>query len=38
MDNLVKYNNDMNNVSFGKFKEKELDLFFKAILEINSNF
>ena len=28
MDNLVKYNNDMNNVSFGKFKEKELDLFF----------
>lgn len=28
MGELVKYNNDMNNVSFAGFKEKELDLFF----------
>lgn len=28
MNELVKYNNDMNSVSFGGFKEKELDLFF----------
>ena len=27
-DDLIKYNNDMNTVAFGKFKEKELDLFF----------
>ena len=25
---IVQYNNEMNNFSFGKFKEKELDLFF----------
>lgn len=28
MNDVVKYNNDMNSVSFGGFKEKELDLFF----------
>lgn len=28
MNEIVKYNNDMNSVSFGGFKEKELDLFF----------
>lgn len=28
MNEVVKYNNDMNSVSFGGFKEKELDLFF----------
>lgn len=28
MSDIVKYNNDLNTVSFGKFKEKELDLFF----------
>ena len=28
MVKVVKYNNDMNNVSLGNFKEKELDLFF----------
>lgn len=28
MGDIVKYNNDLNSLSFGKFKEKELDLFF----------
>ena len=28
MANVVKYGNEMNNVTFGGFKEKELDLFF----------
>ena len=28
MNDIIKYNNDLNGVSFGKFKEKELDLFF----------
>lgn len=28
MNELVKYHNDMNKVSFANFKEKELDLFF----------
>lgn len=28
MNDIIKYNNDLNRVSFGKFKEKELDLFF----------
>ena len=28
MGDIVKYNNNLNTVSFGKFKEKELDLFF----------
>lgn len=28
MNDVIKYNNDLNRVSFGKFKEKELDLFF----------
>ena len=28
MHDIVKYHNDMNNVSFVGFKEKELDLFF----------
>ena len=31
---IVKYNNDMNSVSFGKFKEKELDLFFSICFKI----
>lgn len=31
---IVKYNNDMNSVSFGKFKEKELDLFFSICFKV----
>ncbi|MCJ8342126.1 MAG: replication initiation protein [Cetobacterium sp.] len=33
-DGVVKYNNDMNSVSFGKFKEKELDLFFSICFKV----
>ena len=33
-DGIVKYNNDMNSVSFGKFKEKELDLFFSICFKV----
>ncbi|MGL5962402.1 MAG: replication initiation protein [Cetobacterium sp.] len=31
---VVKYDNDMNTVAFGKFKEKELDLFFSICFKI----
>lgn len=31
---IVKYNNDMNSVTFGNFKEKELDLFFSICFKI----
>ncbi|MGL5644808.1 replication initiation protein [Cetobacterium sp.] len=31
---IVKYDNDMNSVAFGKFKEKELDLFFSICFKV----
>ena len=31
---IVKYDNDMNTVTFGKFKEKELDLFFSICFKV----
>lgn len=34
MAKIVKYNNDMNNVSFIGFKEKELDLFFSICFKM----
>lgn len=34
MSDIVKYNNDMNTVAFGKFKEKELDLFFSICFKV----
>lgn len=34
MKSVVKYDNDMNTVAFGKFKEKELDLFFSICFKI----
>lgn len=29
---VVRYNNDLNFVTFGSFREKELDLFFQYVL------
>lgn len=34
MSDIIKYNNDMNTVAFGKFKEKELDLFFSICFKV----
>ncbi len=34
MREVVKYNNDMNSISFGGFKEKELDLFFSICFKL----
>ncbi|MGL4998217.1 MAG: replication initiation protein [Cetobacterium sp.] len=31
---IVKYDNNMNSVAFGKFKEKELDLFFSICFKV----
>ena len=33
-NNLIRYNNSMNTVPFGKFKEKELDLFFSICFKL----
>lgn len=33
-NNLIRYNNNMNTVPFGKFKEKELDLFFSICFKL----
>ena len=32
--NILKYNNDLNSLSFGQFKEKELDLFFSICFKV----
>lgn len=32
--NVLKYNNDLNSLSFGQFKEKELDLFFSICFKV----
>jgi plasmid replication initiation protein len=34
MSELVRYNNNMNTVAFGKFDEKELDLFFSICFKL----
>lgn len=34
INNLIRYNNSMNTVPFGKFKEKELDLFFSICFKL----
>ncbi|MGL4999962.1 MAG: RepB family plasmid replication initiator protein [Cetobacterium sp.] len=31
---IVRYNNDLNSVTFGSFKEKELDLFFSICFKL----